>query len=572
MRTINKISPVSLLSILLLILVIINILQSYFTPLNSDEAYYWMYSKYPSWGYFDHPPMIAMMIKAGYALIASKLGLRLMVIAANLISLVLIWNLLDSNFRKSKANVLFFFLLVCSLPVINMYGFIATPDSPLVFFEVLILFLYKRFSEKNNWKYTLLLGISMAAIMYSKYHGALLIILIILSDLKLLRNPKFYFAGIFALILFIPHVYWQVSNDFPSLRYHLVDRVSGFKISEVPEYLMNTLIIQNPLVLPAAVILLIRRKTFDRFERTLVFIFTGIFIFFLFSSFRYHVEPHWTALMTPPLIILTINSLKDFPKTDRYLKPVIIISTLLFLVFRSAFMFDYLPLSILKKQYHDTRRRFVEIAKIAGDRPVVFTNSYQNPSRYTFYTNKFAHTLNNLNYRKNQYDLWDFEERLHGKDVLYVPHYFEPGYREKYDKYRTSYGDTIYIKNFTDFQSLQRECCILNDDSYTFSRSGSCNIDLEIFNPYPYPVNLDHGTFPVHFMAGFFENGKLKYSESMDLDPDPGIISPGDTVRVKASFSAGSVPAGKYKLSVCSETGILYKVFNSKFREATVTE
>ena len=30
-----------------------------------DEAYYWMYSKYPDWGYFDHPPLVAMLIKIG---------------------------------------------------------------------------------------------------------------------------------------------------------------------------------------------------------------------------------------------------------------------------------------------------------------------------------------------------------------------------------------------------------------------------------------------------------------------------------------------------------------------------
>ena len=75
-----------------------------------------------------------------------------------------------------------------------------------------------------------------------------------------------------------------------------------------------------------------------------------------------------------------------------------------------------------------TRMRAEEIEKIAGDRPVIFTNSYQDASEYSFYTGKFAHTLNNKDYRKNQYDLWDFEERVHGKEVLYVPHFLTPSY------------------------------------------------------------------------------------------------------------------------------------------------
>ena len=55
---------------------IINLVQARFTPLNNDEAYYWMYSKYLAWGYFDHPPMIALMIRIGYLFIHNELGLE----------------------------------------------------------------------------------------------------------------------------------------------------------------------------------------------------------------------------------------------------------------------------------------------------------------------------------------------------------------------------------------------------------------------------------------------------------------------------------------------------------------
>jgi len=48
-----------------------------------------------------------------------------------------------------------------------------------------------------------------------------------------------------------------------------------------------------------------------------------------------------------------------------------------------------------------------------------------NAHRYIhFYTGKFAHTLDNMSYRKTQYDLWDFEERLPRQGSLYVPPLF----------------------------------------------------------------------------------------------------------------------------------------------------
>jgi len=37
-------------------------------PLSADEAYYWLWSLHPAAGYFDHPPMIAWLIRAGTAL------------------------------------------------------------------------------------------------------------------------------------------------------------------------------------------------------------------------------------------------------------------------------------------------------------------------------------------------------------------------------------------------------------------------------------------------------------------------------------------------------------------------
>ena len=36
--------------------------QSASTELIADEAYYWVYSQFPAWGYFDHPPMIAFLV------------------------------------------------------------------------------------------------------------------------------------------------------------------------------------------------------------------------------------------------------------------------------------------------------------------------------------------------------------------------------------------------------------------------------------------------------------------------------------------------------------------------------
>jgi hypothetical protein len=551
---------------------ILNLLQAAFTPLNSDEAYYWMYSKYLAWGYFDHPPMIALMIKAGYTFFHNELGVRILVVLCQLITICIIWLLTDRELRGKKENVLMFFLIVAIIPVCNIYGFMATPDAPLILFTAVFLLVYKHFLENESWKNTLFLGISMAALIYSKYHSGLLIILVIISNPRLLKNFRFYSASIVALVLFFPHILWQYSNDFPSFRYHLVDRVSAFNPQHVPEYLISQFSFHNPLIITILFWIMIRVRSANLFNKALKYIIAGFFVFFFISSFRYRVEPQWTAVICTPMIILLFNNIEFRPWLRKYYKWVAIILFPLILVARLACTIDFIPVSYFKNEFHKKKQWAKDINSLAGDRPVVFTNSYQHPAVYTFYTGKFAHSLNNLAYRKTQYDLWDFEEKVHGKEVLYVPHFYTDYYKANLTGKKLSDGDSIFVRIYKDFQSLQRECVVLKDEKYIFSRSLTNSIHLKIYNPYQYPINLKHKELPVVFQIAFIKNGYMEVKKNLDLPENLMQINVGDTISVDCKFTLEDLPAGVYKMAICSETGILYDTYNSRFREAKINE
>ena len=102
---------------------ILNLVQARLTPLNNDEAYYWMYSRHLAWGYFDHPPMIALMIKIGYSFFHNELGVRIVVVLTQLVALWLMWKLTDKEQHEKKESALIFFMLVVILPVFNIYSF-----------------------------------------------------------------------------------------------------------------------------------------------------------------------------------------------------------------------------------------------------------------------------------------------------------------------------------------------------------------------------------------------------------------------------------------------------------------
>ena len=57
------------------------------TPLFPDETYYWEWSRRLATGYFDHPPMIAWLIRGGTTIAGdTALGVRLLPILAGLVA------------------------------------------------------------------------------------------------------------------------------------------------------------------------------------------------------------------------------------------------------------------------------------------------------------------------------------------------------------------------------------------------------------------------------------------------------------------------------------------------------
>src|ERR1700712_5026215 len=112
---------------------VLNIVQSYTLELHADEAYYWMYSRFLDWGYFDHPPMVALFIRAGDTLMHNELGLRLITVLTSTASIYMIWLIL----KKYSVDALSFILVMSGILIFHIYGFTTTPDAPLFFFAVL---------------------------------------------------------------------------------------------------------------------------------------------------------------------------------------------------------------------------------------------------------------------------------------------------------------------------------------------------------------------------------------------------------------------------------------------------
>jgi len=396
-----------------LLWIILGLIQSRYTELLDDEAYYWVYSKFPDWGYFDHPPMTAVLIKVGYAIFQNELGVRLFFLLLNVLTLLTIEKLID------RKNPFLFYAIILSLAILQIGGFVAVPDVPLIFFTALFFLCYKIFLQRPSLLNSFFLGIVTAALLYSKYHAVLVVFFVLVSNPKLFTRYQTYLAGIIALIFFVPHLVWQYRHDWISFRYHLFEsNVNPYKFSFTIEYIGGQILLGGPIagiiLLPAAFIY----RTKNALEKALTFTLIGIYIFFLLSSFRGKVEANWTSPAIVPLIILSYYFLADRNRWQRWLFRLLPVTIILVLFARIAMMVDILPLKDLKKRYHGWRAWPKRMKAKTNGLPVVFENSYQRASKYWFYSGQTTYSLNWYRERRNNYDFWPIEDSLLGKPVF----------------------------------------------------------------------------------------------------------------------------------------------------------
>ena len=386
--------------------------QSASTELIADEAYYWVYSRFPAWGYFDHPPMIAFLIKSGYAIFHNELGVRLICALLSTLTILITESLIE------RKNPFLFYTIFLSIGVLQIAGFLAVPDTPLLFFTALFFYTYRSFIKNTNWKNTLLLAIAISLLFYTKYHGILIVFFTFLSNIKMFTRWQTWLAGFFVLILYSPHLFWQWDHDWVSFRYHLFEsNVSTYKFSYTTDYLLGQVLLAGPLagfiLFPAAFIYKAKTQT----EKALKFTLIGIYLIFLVSSFRGKVEVNWTMPAMIPLIVLSHQFILDKISWLKPLRIIAFVSLLLIIAVRIYLVVDIGP-------DNSTRGRFRNkawaktIAEKTGDTPVVFYNSYQRASLFWFYSGKPSHSHNSYSDRKSNYNFWPTESNLLGKKVF----------------------------------------------------------------------------------------------------------------------------------------------------------
>lgn len=413
---------------------IINLISAANTELLDDEAYYWVYAEFPAWGYFDHPPMIAWLIKAGYSLFHNELGLRLFIVILNTATMILIRSLLE------KKDDLLFYCIALSVAIAQIGGIIAVPDIPLLFFVAVFFSIYRRFAVNASVTNTVLLGISVALMLYSKYHGILIVFFTLHSNPALFKKYQTYLVTIIALLLFAPHLYWQYTHGFPSVQFHLFERNAvNYRFSFTSEYLLGQIALAGPLLGWLLIWMAWKHRPTSLTEKAMKYSMIGVYAVFLLSSFKGRVEANWTVPAFVALMVLSHQELLQKPRWRKWLYWGAPITFAIILGARVYMMIDLPSQNFSKDEFHANKLAAAAIREKAGTLPVVVIDSYQKPSKYKFYGQQVAMALNTPQYRRNNYNYWPIEETLIGKKVFVIGPAYSP--------FTDTIPSSIYQKN-----------------------------------------------------------------------------------------------------------------------------
>jgi hypothetical protein len=537
---INYINARIRISHVIAIWLLVNLVSAFFTPLYSDEAYYALFARNLDFGYFDHPPMIALMIRIGLSVFNNEFGVRLLSVIAVAVALYFIYKLAEVH------KPLLFLVCILSIFGLNVLGFLALPDSPLLLFSVLFFIVYKRFLAEENYPNSLLLGLIMALMLYSKYHGILIIIFTIISNLKLLRSYKFYISAVVALLLFIPHILWQLNNDFVTISYHLFERsASVYKGSFTFEYLSGQMLYYGPISMVFLLITAVTVKHSGLFERALIWNLWGFLGFFLIGTLKGRVEVNWTFPVLIPLLIFFLKSGCAKPVIEKWFYILAFPVIILIILLRLQAIYPVFNIDIDRiNDFRGQRELGKEVIEKCDGLPLV-TNTYQKAGLISFYSNTFVPSIN-VNSRRNQFNLWHSDNSLRFKKVAFINNYLDEGVmlqNRYYEDYKVSIIDSLPVMNDILIKTELK--------STTVNHGETVEIKTVLSSDNPAVCYHDTRDFKTRLHAGLFKDNLLVKEEVCSLPVD--ILLKRDKGEYDCSIIAPS-QRGKYKIVVSLNT------------------
>ncbi len=444
-------------------------LYNFLLPLHPDEAYYWLWSRYIDWSYYDHPAMIAWMLRLFAVFGDSEGAVRLCTVFC-MTGAGYALCMLAYRIAGEKAGWITF-ISFAVLPATAMGYVFVTPDSPLILFWCAAL--YSGYLAVQNYgnRYYILTGVFIALMITSKYTAVLfpvsIFFYILFFDRKLFFNKYMWLACLIGACGVLPILIWNMQHDWISVRFQYQHGTSsGFKIlwDEFFILLGGIQLLPTPLfafiIYKAGFYFKGFRK--DKWFQYLMVLFLVPTIFFLYKGLFKKMELNWPIIgFLSALPLMAAYVVRGYHR-KLYKVGAYFAGALTVLLMASPFL--PLPDAInISLRLTGTKDAVMELERIRNGAPgAYFSGHLTTASMIAFYAKGHPRVYIPVNTRFSQFNIWD-------KDVDFsqMSGYFL-GHSDKGGELREKFPEVEFIKEYPTGSKT-------NPDTFYIYKMGSGN-------------------------------------------------------------------------------------------------
>lgn len=286
-------------------------------PLSADEAYYWLWSKHLAAGYYDHPPAIAFLIRAGTAILGdTSPGVRLVPLLLSTAASWLVWRAGAIVLADEGAGALACLLFNLTL-MIAVETMAATPDAPLIACAAGFLFALAKLDETEDGRWWLAVGAAGGVALLSKYSGfflglgALAWLVFVPRARHWLRSPWPCLGALVALALFAPNLWWNATHGWMTFAFQFGRIGAGhFTLRFLAEFLAAQLVLATPFVFVCMVLgVMPAARSPDAAALLAASVFPAI-AYFALHSLHDRVQGNWPCFLYPALAVAAAGAMR----------------------------------------------------------------------------------------------------------------------------------------------------------------------------------------------------------------------------------------------------------------------
>ncbi len=410
--------------------------------LGVDEAHYVLYAKYLDLSYVDHPPLVGWTHAPFFYLLGTnefltRLPAILIFAAASYCAYLFILRITQS-IRLSLISVL---ALNCSF-MLNALGLMLLPDSLLLLFVFLLIFIAEKIDREKKPLDFIFLGVLLGLMGLAKYTSVLLVPPLVIFFLMkkrydILFSPFMFLAVLIAFIFITPVIYWNIMHDFISFRYqggHVFGTLSS-SFKNFAESLAAQFGAYCPFLFIIAFYGFFKALRSQSVYLRLAVLFGGtIMAFFLLTSFYERTLPHWPSIFylffIPVGTCFLLRAQEKWKRNFLYFSVGFSLVLTLFIYVELAGKFFAFP--DYQSPFRDIygypliTKEANEIIKndISAKPKAMAVTNWTLGSRIGYYSLPYKREVYVIDIRKDQFDLWEKKLPV-GYDLLFLDSHFE---------------------------------------------------------------------------------------------------------------------------------------------------